>query len=95
MFFPAAQNLLMQSWDGTTFVNRFIVSGSGSVQIPANGWLDLPVYTVATLPAAATATAGAKAFVSDANATTFHSVVVGGGGNFVPVFSDGTNWRIG
>lgn len=53
------------------------------------------VYTVAGLPAAGTAGAGAKAAVSDANATTFNSVVAGGGSNFVPVISDGTDWRIG
>lgn len=41
------------------------------------------------------AEASERAFVSDANATTFYSVVVGGGSNFVPVFFDGTNWRIG
>ena len=51
--------------------------------------------TVASLPSASTAGAGAKYFVSDANATTFASVVAGGGANNVPVYSDGTNWRIG
>lgn len=51
--------------------------------------------TVATLPAAATAGAGARSFVTDANATTFASIVAGGGANGVPVYSDGTNWRIG
>lgn len=53
------------------------------------------VYTVATLPSASTSGAGAKAFVSDATATTFASTVVGGGANNVPVYSDGTNWKIG
>lgn len=57
-----------------------------------NGTTILPVYTVATLP---TGEAGAKCFVNDANATTFHSIVAGGGANFVPVFHDGTDWRIG
>jgi hypothetical protein len=38
---------------------------------------------------------GARAFVSDANATTFGTVAAGGGANAVPVYSDGTNWRIG
>lgn len=52
-------------------------------------------YTVATLPSAATNGAGAVAFVTDANATTFASIVAGGGANGVPVYSDGTNWRIG
>ena len=51
--------------------------------------------TVATLPTAATAGAGARAFVTDANATTFASIVAAGGANGVPVYSDGTNWRIG
>lgn len=51
--------------------------------------------TVAGLPAASTAGAGARAFVTDATATTFHSTVAGTGSNKVPVVSDGTNWLIG
>jgi hypothetical protein len=51
--------------------------------------------TVATLGSAAGLGAGAKDFVSDANATTFASIVAGGGANNIPVYSDGTNWRIG
>jgi hypothetical protein len=58
-------------------------------------WINNGTQTVAALVAAATAGAGARAVVTDANATTFHSVVAGGGANVVPVFSDGTNWRIG
>jgi hypothetical protein len=57
------------------------------------GVLRLPPKTVATLPPATTA--GRRCFVSDATATTFYSVVSGGGSNFVPVFSDGTDWRVG
>ena len=53
------------------------------------------VYTVGTLPGAATAGAGARAFVSDANATTFATFPIGGGGNGVPVYSNGANWFIG
>lgn len=53
------------------------------------------VSTVAGLPAVAAAGQGARRMVTDANATTFNSVVAGGGTNIVPVFSDGTNWRIG
>ena len=53
-----------------------------------------PSVTVATLPAAA-GLAGFRAFVTDANATTFASIVAGGGANGVPVYCDGTNWRIG
>ena len=51
--------------------------------------------TVALLPAAGTAGAGARSFVTDASATTFLSTVAGGGANKVPVVSDGTNWLIG
>jgi len=63
---------------------------SGSGYIPA-----LTVYTVSTLPSAATVGVGARAFVSDATATTFASTVAGTGANKVPVYSDGTNWKIG
>lgn len=50
---------------------------------------------VANLPSAATAGTGARSFVTDANATTYNSVVAGGGANRLPVFSDGSAWRIG
>ena len=52
--------------------------------------------TVAALGSAATA--GQRKFVTDANATMtagIGAVVAGGGANNVPVYSDGTNWRIG
>ena len=52
------------------------------------------VYTVATLPDA-TKHRGVRAIVTDANATTFASTVAAGGANIVPVFSNGTDWKIG
>lgn len=51
--------------------------------------------TVAQLQTAGDVGAGARAFVSDATATTFASIVAGGGTNNVPVYCDGTDWRIG
>ena len=51
-------------------------------------------YTVTNLPAAATAGAGAIAFVTDATATTPRSTVAGGGANKVLCMSDATNWLI-
>jgi hypothetical protein len=60
------------------------------------GSLKFPVLTVATLPLATTA--GQRAFVSDSTATAsgnFGAVVTGTGTNKVPVYSDGTDWRIG
>ena len=52
----------------------------------------VPACLVSELP---TATAGVRGFVTDANATTFASAVAGGGANGVPVYHDGTIWRIG
>ena len=50
---------------------------------------------VSGLPAAATAGAGARAFVTDALGPVFGSTVVGGGGVSVPVYSDGSAWNVG
>jgi len=36
-----------------------------------------------------------RAIVSDADSPTFGDVVVGGGTNSVPVYYDGTDWRVG
>jgi hypothetical protein len=55
----------------------------------------LTVYTVATLPSAATSGTGARAFVSDALAPVFGSTVASGGAVKMPVYSDGTDWKIG
>jgi hypothetical protein len=52
-------------------------------------------YTVATLPSASTTGAGSRAFVTNALAPTFGATVVGGGTVAVPVYSDGTNWKVG
>ena len=52
-------------------------------------------YTVATLPSAVTYGAGARAFVTDANAPTFGATVAGSGAVATPVYSDGTNWKVG
>lgn len=73
-------------------------TGTGAAVFATSPTLTTPKatsYTVANLPAAGTAGATAQAFVTDANATTFASVVAGGGANFVPVYSDGIDWRIG
>jgi hypothetical protein len=57
--------------------------------------LSTKVYKVSDLPSAVTATAGARTFVSDSSVTTFNATVAGGGANTVPVFSNGTNWKVG
>jgi hypothetical protein len=52
-------------------------------------------YTVATLPSAATSGVGARSFVTDATAPAFGATVAGGGAVVTPVYSDGTNWKVG
>lgn len=48
---------------------------------------------VSALPLAGTQ--GRRGMVTDATVTTFASIVAGTGSNIVPVYDDGTNWRIG
>lgn len=67
-------------------MNGYNVINAGNI-----AWAET-VYTVATLPAGS---AGSRAFVTDATTTTFASIVVGSGSNGVPVYHDGTDWRIG
>ena len=50
--------------------------------------------TFAQLPNAVGNT-GARAFITDCNVATFGTAAAGGGANFVPVYSDGTDWRVG
>lgn len=76
--------------NGTTDRATFSTGG-----LAVAGVIKTASYLVANLPAAGTVGAGSRAFVTDANATTFASIVAGSGANGVPVYSDGTNWRIG
>lgn len=73
--------------------SRLLIDATGLVT--ASYAVKTTATTVALLPAAATVGAGTRSFVTNATVTTFASVVVGGGANGVPVYSDGTNWRIG
>jgi hypothetical protein len=50
---------------------------------------------VADLPSAVTSGVGARAFVTNSSVSTFGSTVAGGGSTKVPVYSDGTNWKVG
>lgn len=51
--------------------------------------------TVANLPNASYAGAGAEATVTDANSPTLGATVSGGGSTYCGVVSDGTNWKVG
>jgi len=50
---------------------------------------------IADLPSAETAGVGSRAFVTDSSVSTFGTTVAGGGSTKVPVYSDGTNWKVG
>ena len=72
---------------GGNIIGAKVISSSTSITIPV---------AVANLPSAATA--GQRAFVNNANlvaAGNFGATVGAGGSNIVPVYSDGSNWRIG
>lgn len=86
----AASNALLirDAWS-----EKFSVRKDGAVTLAKT--LTTGLYAVAGLPLPGAAGAGARAMVSDASVTTFGSVVTGGGSNFVPVYSDGTDWRVG
>lgn len=80
---------------GTTSPSTTLdVAGNALVtgDVDVTGTIGQTTTTVASLP---TGAAGDRSFVTDANSTTFASVVAGGGSNGVPVYHDGTNWRIG
>jgi len=67
-----------------------------TTQLMASGVVPpLTNYTVATLPSAVTSGKGARSFVTDALGPVFGSTVATGGAVAVPVYSDGTNWKVG
>jgi hypothetical protein len=71
-------------------IDNILGQMKASTDVPA-----LTNYTVATLPSAITSGKGARSFVTDALAPMFGATVVTGGAVAVPVYSDGTNWKVG
>jgi hypothetical protein len=69
--------------------------GVQSAQFQAGGVFKQTTTTVDALPSAATAGAGARAFVTDAASNQFANILANGGTYYVPVFSNGTNWYVG
>jgi hypothetical protein len=72
--------------------NIAIGSTAGTSTTTVNGLLRQQTYLVAGLP---TGSAGARSFVTNALAPTFGAAVVGGGAVGVPVYHDGTSWKVG
>jgi hypothetical protein len=75
---------------GTSIID--VIDDAGNV---TGNYVKTTVNTVATLAPAATVGAGTRSFVSDADTTTFGTIVGGGGSNNIPVFSNGSNWLVG
>lgn len=93
-------------WSGVTpytYYTGYGADGNVTIQadtanwtFSANGVITNPVIPFANLPLATTP--GLRAFINDSNLApggNFGVQVSGGGGNYVPVFSDGANWCIG
>lgn len=70
-----------------TLATAFTVSNTGVPKLPS--------FTVATLPSASGAGAGAIAYVTDALTPAFGVTLTGGSSTPTPCYSDGTNWRAG
>lgn len=70
-----------------------------SVGVTTPHWFIATASTVANLPACSGTIDAAHAAVTNSNAASFTAgigaVVAGGGSLHVPVYCDGTNWRIG
>ena len=101
---PAVPNLPLASdqydrlyMDKLTGVLRLFFNQLNAVlTVLTNSYItNTTIYTVATLPTASTSNAGTRTFVSDSSTTTFGATVTGGGTNTVPVYSNGTSWKIG
>ena len=97
---PGGQELLVGNRTGNYEIEPG-TTGTQSLGSAVKKWKSVfsttvtPVaITVANLAALSTLGIGTRATVTDANATTYGSVVAGGGANVVPVFYNGTNWII-
>jgi hypothetical protein len=99
------QNASITTWTWTA-AGHYLAGTDNTYDIGASGanrprnlymasWIRMATTTVASLPAAATAGAGARMFVTDAASPTFGSAVTGGGAVTVPVYSTGSAWNVG
>lgn len=93
------ERVILGQWNGNVAEIGNQAGGTGTLRplrLIGAGVI-IPAVTVATLPASPVL--GMRSTVSDSNAASFTAgigaVVAAGGSTKVPVFYDGTNWRIG
>jgi hypothetical protein len=92
---PAQYNQINQN-QLTDVLRLFFNQLNAVLAVLTNSYItNTTIYTVATLPPASTSNLGTRTFVSDSNTTTFGATVAGGGTNTVPVYSNGTSWKVG
>lgn len=75
--------------------DQVVLGNEGVQETVLRGIVKSTVFLVADLPDAVLAGLGSRAFVSDAESTDFNAVLSGDGTGIVPVFSDGSVWRVG
>jgi len=82
--------------DGGVIVGTGATSpGAGNIILSTVGsFIQTTPTTVGALPSCSSTLKGARAFVTDANSTTFHATAAGGGANNMSVVCDGTNWYL-
>lgn len=94
-------NLVFNKTTSNLTVDGNVITGTGTggnitgANVISGNVVRTLAVTFSSLPAASVAGSGARAMITDGNTVTFYSVVTSGGSNIVPVFSDGTNWRVG
>ena len=79
-----------RSSDVLGLVTKLTINCDGAATF--SGTVTTGTYLVAGLPAGS---AGMRGFVTDALAPTFGATVAGGGAVSVPVYNDGTSWKVG
>ena len=95
---PKTADLVQTTVAAQAAAQSAVAAGNG-ISVTLSGSTNTIVWKrskvlVSALPAASSHS-GEGYLVSDANSTTFGGIVAGSGTNIVPVYSDGTNWRIG
>jgi hypothetical protein len=77
----------------TTLTGTAVMTGGINGNLKSSGvFQNTPLGGVGSLPACTAALEGAFTGVTNASATTYNSVVAGGGTNHMPVYCNGTAW---